>query len=128
MYRGYGHWGFNINTIHFNYRAHRASYLIFKGEIPTGKLVLHTCDNRKCVNPDHLFLGTAKENTADMYKKGRGLIGNKVPQSKLNAQEVKKIRKLHSKGFSQAYIARKYQMASPTICSIVNYKTWKHVK
>jgi hypothetical protein len=51
--------------------AHRASYLMFKGRIPRGKLVLHSCDNRKCVNPDHLSIGTYKENARQMVSRGR---------------------------------------------------------
>jgi hypothetical protein len=51
--------------------AHRASYILFKGKIPKGKYICHSCDNKKCVNPDHLWVGTQKENMQDMIKKGR---------------------------------------------------------
>lgn len=58
---------------------HRFSYTLFKGEIPQGMCVLHACDNPRCLNPDHLSVGTHKENTQDMMKRGRHRGNHKYP-------------------------------------------------
>ena len=70
---GYGR--FHIGNV--NWSAHRYSYFLHFGNLPADKLVCHSCDNRSCVRPEHLFLGTHAENTRDMMKKGRGIKRNK---------------------------------------------------
>ena len=77
-----------------HYRSHRVSWTYFYGRIPTGLCVLHHCDNRTCVNPGHLFLGTIIDNIADMVRKGRNARGRKTTwdRQKLTPKEVRLIR------------------------------------
>lgn len=68
---GYGRMNIIQNERNFPVKAHRLAYQIYKGEIPDGMYVLHSCDNPRCVNPDHLSIGTQKDNIQDMFRKGR---------------------------------------------------------
>lgn len=104
--------------------AHRVSWILHKGEIPSGIFVLHKCDNRICVNPEHLFLGTAKDNTQDMLSKNRMAYGEGHGISRLTTEEVIKIRSLYSTGnYTQYQLADKYKMTQSGISAIVNFKS-----
>lgn len=106
--------------------AHRVSYEIHFGEIREGLKVLHKCDNRFCVNPEHLFAGTSKENSEDMQLKGRSSRGEHRPASKLTSQDVLEIRSLVGL-LSQKDLSEVYGVSVPGISKIVNRKIWKHV-
>jgi hypothetical protein len=99
--------------------AHRAAYELEHGKIPQGMWVLHRCDNPGCVRPDHLFLGTAADNTADMMGKGRH-----KPPRRLKEAEVKDILESSARGVT---LARKYGVSQSTISSVRRRHTWKHV-
>lgn len=104
--------------------AHREAWRIANGPIPDGMLVCHRCDVRTCVNPDHLFLGTAKENTADMIAKGRGLVGERVRSSKLTTDEVLAIR---ADPRPYKAISKEYGIGVPNISWIKTGKGWRHL-
>jgi hypothetical protein len=106
-------------------QVHRISYEIHCGVIPLGMCVCHRCDNRICVNPDHLFIGTHSENSADMVAKGRQVRGTDIPQAKLTEQEVISIRGTH--GLSHRKIARMYGVSPSQINDIRLGKWWKHL-
>lgn len=108
--------------------ASRASWFIHNGPIKERfRHVCHKCDNRKCVNPDHLFLGSIKENMEDCVAKGRINRGEDRPQSKLTEENVREARKLRQSGMGWAKLAAKYDVAQWCIISAVTGKTWAHV-
>lgn len=111
--------------------AHRLSYQLHKGEIPADQCVCHTCDNRLCVNPDHLWLGTPAENDLDKLSKGRQAKGERSGPSKLTEKKVNDIRANCKKGsrseLSVTGFSRKYSVSSNTVSKIINFKTWGHI-
>lgn len=117
--RGYG-------FIKENYKtklAHRVSYELFVGPIPAGLFVCHRCDNPACVNPGHLFVGTAKDNRKDMFDKGRGNCprGENHPFSKITKDDVLEIRTSKKRGCD---LAVEYGLSRSTITQIRNGDRW----
>ncbi len=111
-------------------RVHMVMWEFTHGEIPKQKpqlCVLHKCDNRKCCNPKHLFLGTRKQNNDDMISKGRAILshkGTRNPSAKLTEKQVKEIRR--SK-LMNAELARIYNVTKTLIASIKKRKIWRHL-
>lgn len=110
-----------------NKSAHRFAYDLYKKEIPKGMCVCHKCDNPSCVNPDHLFLGTQKENIADKVSKGRQAFGANQGSAKLDDDKVSEIKRMISSGENQTATAKVFGVSQATIWRIINRQTWKHV-
>lgn len=133
-------------------RAHRVSWELANGPIPDGLFVLHRCDNPPCVRPDHLFLGTQRDNILDMHRKGRGATGDRNgarlhpervprgerhssrlhperlrrgenhPQARLSDGEVAEIRRLYSAGVSGRSLATMFGVRPGLVSQLVTYK------
>lgn len=113
--------------------AHRQSWVIHNGEIPEGLSTLHKCDNRRCVNPEHLFLGTHQDNMDDMHMKSRGFTpfkkfkGMSHPAHILTDDSVKQIRSKFEVGVKLKQLATEYGVTFQNIHMIVKRKTWRHI-
>jgi hypothetical protein len=107
--------------------AHRASFELFKAELPSGKFICHSCDNPWCVNPLHLWPGTPKENMKDMVIKKRHAYGERSKKAKLTEKEVKEIFELSKMGITQKELSKRFLVGTTTIFQILHKKTWKHV-
>lgn len=131
--------------------AHRVSYAIEHGAIPAGRLVLHHCDNRRCVRPSHLYAGTPAQNTADMDNRGRRVQGNIAATAargmrnamhngtarrrygadnhatRLTVETVLEIRAAFAGGETQGSIGRRLGVPQPHISRIVLRTSWAHV-
>ena len=111
--------------------AHRFSYELNKGPITDGLWVLHKCDNPRCVNPDHLFLGTQTDNMQDCSVKGRAKGGPHLGTDNINAKltedAVRDIRQRYAGGEIAPTLALEYGVSHPAIYAVIHRRTWKHV-
>jgi hypothetical protein len=108
--------------------AHRISWMLFIGDIPKGLLVCHKCDNCNCVNPNHLFLGTQKDNMRDMVAKGRNADnrGQNNRNAKLTKDQVEQIKELRKTGLLQRELANIYSVTQTQISTILLGKQWSY--
>lgn len=107
--------------------GHRWSYEQAKGKIPKGLFVMHTCNNRACVNPEHLSLGTPADNSRHMVACERQTRGEKNPMSKLTNEIVLSIRSRVASGETQKSVRVSMGLSKGHVSSIVNRRQWKHV-
>lgn len=117
---GYGAFNCRDATV----QAYRASWRIYKGPLPDGLMLRHTCDERLCVNPNHLIPGTHADNMRDMVERNRQTFGEKNPQAFLTEEKVKAI---HADPRTQSEIAEAYGVTTSTVSTIKTGSTWKHL-
>ena len=113
--------------------THRLSYELNCGPIPPGQVVRHCCDVRRCVNPDHLVLGTQADNVHDMWSRGRARspqprLGESNPAAKLSEQDVRSIRAARSSGVLLREIAAAHGVTRALAGMVVSGKVWGHVQ
>jgi hypothetical protein len=107
-------------------KAHRVAWTLAFGAIPTGLCVCHRCDNSRCVNPSHLFLGTPGDNVRDASAKGRACGG--PGGKKLKTSTVRKMRALWATGLvSQAQLGQQFHTHRTNVLSIVHGRTWAYL-
>ena len=132
---GYG--SFHLNS--HRYPAHRLAYMFTYGDIPAGMFVCHACDVRNCVRPEHLWLGTQKDNIHDAVAKGRfyqgGAVspqrqarGNQIPQAVATPDLVRAIRRRYAEGQTViVHLAREFGVGRMVARGIIEGITWRHI-
>ena len=117
----FGYGKFSLRTGESPYDAHRASWILANGPVPEGMSVLHRCDNPACVRPDHLELGTHRQNMSDMS------LRNRTGMRKLTEESVIQIRELARQGMTHQAIADQFGVTDGLIWHVVHRKVWRHV-
>ena len=126
---GYGKTQYYENKIKYYLRSHRAAWMVYNGDIPSNLIVCHKCDVSLCCNPDHLFLGTFKENTQDMIRKKRDIRikGEQNYNSILNEEIVLKMREMKKQGLKVKVIAEHFNIKYFTCLDAISGRNWSHV-
>lgn len=123
-------WGYGLMSYEGKTKStHRWSYINKHGSIPAGLCVLHKCDTPACINTDHLFTGTLKDNMVDMVAKGRNrnTVGGANENAKLTEIDVLRIRSLAAGGMKHKDIAEQYPVVVQTVSNIICRLRWKHI-
>ena len=109
-------------------KAHRFSWMMNFGSIPSGRVVCHRCNMKLCVRPDHLYVATSRENTLDAMRDGLCPIGEKHGMAKLTESQVKEIRLMFESGdITKAKLSRTYGVSEMQITRIIKRQTWRHL-
>lgn len=122
--RGYGQFCCRVDGQWKIVVAHRVAWTIANGPVPHGLLVLHRCDNKRCVRPEHLFLGTQADNMRDMIEKGRAAQGERQANAKLTTEMVLEIRKMLAKKVPQSQIGQRFGVEQCCISRISTGQRW----
>lgn len=155
--RGYGYFHMTAHGLKSQWRAHRVAWIYTHGAIPQDLLVLHGCDNKPCVNPQHLHLGTTADNIAEAVSRNRiqtgdchssrrrldarprgdthylrlhpdaAARGEAIGNAKLTDRQVKRLYALKKEGLTQKAIAQALEISQPTVSLVLLGKRWKHV-
>lgn len=108
--------------------AHRYMYEYIHGAVPKKRHVCHHCDNRPCVNPAHLFVGSRWDNMRDAISKGRMKCGEQHYMARLSEALVRQIRNDYASGARITDLSKRFGVGPPNIHNVVNRNTWKHVQ